>query len=116
MGAYPDGVMGLAPPIVALVLLGALAVPAAAQPAPVLPAPREIDGSPVFIALPPDAIRAIDTPTFVRGEAAARQMAEDEPVLGVRLGGEARAYPLGYLTAHEIVNDRFGDEPAAITW
>ena len=108
--------MGLAPTIVALVLLGALAAPAAAQPPPVLPVPRAIDGSPVFVALAPDAIRAIDDPTFVRGEAAARQMAEDESVLGVRLGGDARSYPLGYLTTHEIVNDRFGDAPVVVTW
>jgi len=108
--------MGLAPTIVALVLLGALAAPAAAQPPPVLPVPRAIDGSPVFVALAPDAIRAIDDPTFVQGEAAARQMAEDESVLGVRLGGEARSYPLGYLTTHEIVNDRFGDAPVVVTW
>lgn len=108
--------MDLAPTIVALVLLGALAAPAAAQPPPVLPVPREIGGSPVFVVLAPDAIRAIDDPTFVRGEAAARQMAADESVLGVRLGGEARAYPLGYLTSHEIVNDRFGNVPVAVTW
>ncbi|MBI2001760.1 MAG: hypothetical protein HYS69_11355 [candidate division NC10 bacterium] len=96
--AYPDGAMGLAPTIVALVLLGALAAPAAAQPAPVLPVPREIGGSPVFVALAPDAIRAIDDPTFVRGEAAARQMAEDEAVLGVRIAG-GDLHPTTHLSA-----------------
>ena len=96
--------------------VGGLAAPAATQPPPVLPVPREIGGSPVFVVLAPDAIRAIDDPTFVRGEAAARQMAEDESVLGVRLGGDARSYPLGYLTSHEIVNDRVGDTPVAVTW
>jgi len=98
-----------------VVLLGVLAAPAAAQP-PVLRVPSAIDGSPVFVALAPDAIRAIDDPRFVQGHAAARQIADDEPVLGVCLGGEARAYPLGHLTAHEIVNDRFGDTPVAVTW
>jgi hypothetical protein len=68
------------------------------------------------VALPPDAIRAIDAPTFVGGESAARQMTADEAVLGLRLGDQARAYPLGYLSAHEIVNDRLGDVPIAVTW
>jgi len=98
-----------------LALAGALAALAAAQPL-VLPLPDAIDGAPVHVAIPPDAIRAIDQPTFLRGEAAARQMARDEPVLGVRLAGAARAYPLGYLSSHEIVNDRFGDLPVAVTW
>lgn len=114
--AYPDRVKGLARTIVALVLLSPIVTPAAAQPPVVLPVPREIDGSPVLGVLAPDAIRAIDDPTFLRGAAAARQMVEDESVLGVRLGGGTRAYPLGFLTAHEIVNDHFGDIPVAVTW
>ncbi len=63
-----------------------------------------------------DAIRAIDDPTFVSGPEADRQMAADEPILGVRLGGATRAYPLGYLSAHEIVNDRIADTAIAVTW
>lgn len=103
--------------LVGLSLLGALAAaPVAAQRTPVLTAPNAIDGTPVFVALAPDTIPAIDAPTFLHGEAAARQMTADEPVLGVRLGGEARAYPLGFLSAHEIVNDRFGETPVAVTW
>lgn len=100
----------------ALALAGALAALAAAQHPLVLPVPDAIDGVPVHVAVPPDVIRAIDQPTFLRGDAAARQMAGDEPVLGVRLAGVARAYPLGYLSSHEIVNDRFGDVPVAVTW
>lgn len=104
-----------APP--ALVLAAALAAtPAAAQRGPILTVPAPIDGTAVSVVLAPDAIRAIDTPTFLRGEAAAAQMTADEPVLGLRLGGEARAYPLGYLSAHEIVNDRLGEIPVAVTW
>jgi hypothetical protein len=92
------------------------AAPAAAQRAPILAVPGPIDGTPVAVALPPDAIRAIDAPVFLHGGAAAAQMTDGEPVLGLRLGGEARAYPLGYLSAHEIVNDRLGDAAIAVTW
>lgn len=107
--------------IVVLLLVGALATLPAGTLAdgttpPILTVPDHIDGTSVFAALAPDAIRAIDDPTFLRGEAAASSMTEDEPVLGVRLGGEARAYPLGLLSAHEIVNDRFGDVAVAVTW
>jgi len=108
--------MGVARTIVALVLLSPIAAPVTAQPRLVFPVPREIDGSPVVGVLAPDAIRAIDAPTFLRGKAAARQMVEDESVLGVHLGGQTRAYPLGFLTAHEIVNDHFGGIPVAVTW
>jgi len=108
--------MGLARTLVAFVLSSAITAPVSAQPPLVLPVPREIDGSPVVGVLAPDAIRAIDDPTFLRGEAAARQMVEDESVLGVLLGGQTRAYPLGFLTAHEIVNDHFGETPVAVTW
>jgi hypothetical protein len=105
------------PRLLLLVLACAIvAAPVAAQRGPVLPVPPPIDGTPVFGALAPDAIRAIDAPTFLSGEAAARQMTADEPVLGLRLAGEARAYPLGYLSAHEIVNDRLGDAAIAVTW
>lgn len=105
------------PGLLVLTLACALvAAPVAAQRGPVLTVPTPIDGTSVVVALPPDAIRAIDAPTFLRGEAAAWQMTADEAVLGLRLAGEARAYPLGYLSAHEIVNDRLGDVPIAVTW
>ncbi|MBI4561975.1 MAG: DUF3179 domain-containing protein [Candidatus Rokubacteria bacterium] len=99
----------------ALVFLVAAAPVSAREPL-MLPVPDAIDGTRVFVALAPDVIRAIDVPTFVSGAAADRQMVPDEHVLGVRLGGVARAYPLGHLSAHEIVNDRFGDTPVAVTW
>jgi len=82
----------------------------------VLPLPEPLDGAPFRAVVPPDAIRAIDAPAFVRGAGAERQMAADEHVLGLALGGEARAYPLGYLSAHEVVNDRVGEVPVAVTW
>jgi hypothetical protein len=102
---------------VAVMVAGVLLfAPAAAQRAAVLTMPGPIEGTAVSAVLPPDAIRAIDAPTFLRGAAGTAQMAADEPVLGLRLGGEARAYPLGYLSAHEIVNDRVGDVAIAVTW
>lgn len=65
--------------------------------------------------VPKDGIRAIDNPTFmpVADEAS---IAATEPVITVLLNGKARAYPLRYLTAHEIVNDLFEGTPIAVTF
>ena len=37
-------------------------------------------------------------------------------VIGVNINGESRAYPIPYLSAHEIVNDVVGGQPIAATW
>ena len=43
---------------------------------------------------------------------------EGDLVLGVVVGEEARAYPIGYFwgPAHEILNDTLGGTPIAPTW
>lgn len=41
---------------------------------------------------------------------------EQLPVAYVKLDGIVRGYPLHILTWHEIVNDRFGDVPVAVTF
>ena len=43
-------------------------------------------------------------------------MKDSEPVLGVVLNGEARAYSLWHLDAHEIVNDTLAGTAIAATW
>lgn len=63
-----------------------------------------------------DGIRSLDEPTFQNLEEAAGWLTERDPVMVVALEGEARAYPLRILTAHEIVNDKIGDIPVVITY
>ncbi len=65
---------------------------------------------------PRDAIPPIDEPVFETSSAAAEWLDPDEPGAMVELGGEARFYPLSILTRHEIVNDRFGGVPVAVTY
>ena len=43
-------------------------------------------------------------------------MKDDEPVIGIFDGENARAYPTWFLDGHEIVNDRIGQLPVAATW
>jgi len=75
-----------------------------------------IDGDSMFTLLPPDAIAALHEPVYVTGEAAAAQMRDDEPVIGVIVGEDARAYSLWQLDHHEIVNDTVGGRAIAATW
>ena len=65
---------------------------------------------------PKDGIPAIDDPRFLDAEGAARWLADREPVVLLRLNGEAKVYPLQILTWHEIVNDSLGGEPVAVTF
>jgi hypothetical protein len=65
---------------------------------------------------PRDVIPPIDEPQFESTSAAAEWLDPDEPGALVQLNGEARFYPLSIMTRHEIVNDRFGDVPVAVTF
>jgi hypothetical protein len=63
---------------------------------------------------PRDGIPAIDEPEFV--PVAEATLPENEPVLGLVMNGDARAYPLRVLIWHEILNDVAGGIPVAITY
>lgn len=75
-----------------------------------------VGGEEVYQLLPVGAIPAIDDPEFVSGADAELQMRSEEPVLGVVIGEEARAYSLWQLDAHEIVNDEIAGSAIAATW
>ena len=65
---------------------------------------------------PKDGIPAITGPAFITA-AEEDRLGDREPVITVEINGEApRAYPVRYLTWHEIVNDRIGGVPVAVTF
>jgi hypothetical protein len=64
--------------------------------------------------LPRGGIPAIFDPVFVPADEA--DVPDDAWVLGVAIGGEAKAYDLNLLNHHEIVNDVVGGLPVAPTW
>ena len=64
---------------------------------------------------PKDGIPSIDDPRF-EGVAEVDHLAESEPVIGVEVNGDKRAYPLQVLMWHEIVNDTVGGVPIAVTF
>jgi hypothetical protein len=65
---------------------------------------------------PKDGIPPIDRPRFVSPGEAAGWLERDQPVIALRVAGDARAYPLQILTFHEIVNDTVGGVPVAVTF
>lgn len=65
-------------------------------------------------SIPRDGIRPIYVPTFVTADEVG--WPDEELVIGVDLAGEARAYPVGFLTQREIVNDMHRGIPTFVTW
>ncbi len=74
--------------------------------------PREeiLSGGP-----PKDGIPAILKPQFVDPQSAEFLLDEDQ-VIGVEIGGIARAYPIRILNWHEVVNDTIDDTPLVVTF
>jgi len=68
----------------------------------------------IIYALPPDAIPAIKDPEFVPASEAG--LDDNEPVIGITINGESRAYSVYLMNHHEIVNDKVGDDVFAVTW
>ncbi len=65
---------------------------------------------------PKDGIPALTDPSF-HSVTAEDDLTPREPVIAVEIAGETpRAYPIRYLTWHEIVNDLIGDVPVAVTF
>lgn len=64
---------------------------------------------------PRDGIPPIDTPRF-EPIAEADWLGAREPGALVRFNDEVRFYPLSILTRHELVNDRYGDIPVAVSF
>jgi hypothetical protein len=65
---------------------------------------------------PPDGIPSIDSPKFVSVSDGNKFLEDTDKVVGIKLNGDIRAYPLQILVWHEIVNDNVGDIPVAVTY
>ena len=65
---------------------------------------------------PRDGIPPIDHPRFESVGEANRWLDDRHPVIVVEAEGVAKAYPLGILIWHEIVNDEVGGLPVTVTY
>ena len=61
-----------------------------------------------------DCIPSIDDPRFESLDEVT--LPDREPVIGLRIGDDIRAYPLRILIRHEIVNDVVGGVPVVVTF
>ena len=64
---------------------------------------------------PRDGIPSIDDPHFVEAKSATYPLDSDR-VLGIVIDGLAKAYPIGIMNYHEIVNDHFDSTAVVITY
>jgi hypothetical protein len=77
----------------------------------IVPLDQIVSGGP-----PPDGIPSIDDPKFISIQEADKYLEDSELVLGLNINGDVRAYPLQILVWHEIVNDKVGGVPVAVTY
>lgn len=63
-----------------------------------------------------DGIPSIDDPQFTSSDDPPPKLAAGDPVFGIELNGDAKAYPQYILVWHEIVNDDVGGESIAVTY
>lgn len=65
-----------------------------------------------------DPLKPIVDAPFISARDVKDQVRPEELVLGVAIGGQARAYPLNMLTGpeREIINDTVGGRAIAATW
>ncbi len=61
-----------------------------------------------------DDIAPIYEPEFVPADQSG--YSDSELVMGVEIGDEAKAYPIGLLNRREMVNDEMGGIPYLVTW
>ena len=64
---------------------------------------------------PKDGIPSLNEPLFVTAPKA-DFLSDSDLVLGVVVGGSAKAYPIKILNWHEAVNDRIENLPVLATW
>jgi hypothetical protein len=62
-----------------------------------------------------EGIPALDDPPRIAAAEAAFLL-DSERVFGITAGGAAHAYPLRYLSWHEMVNDSLGGEPITLSY
>jgi hypothetical protein len=83
--------------------------------------PREVL---VAAGLPKDGLASLDRPPLMSAAAVdslnaaerGKYLVAEDRVIGVELGGAARAYPLRVMNWHEITNDTLGGRPVAVTY
>ena len=72
---------------------------------------RAVSGGP-----PKDGIPSIDDPSFESAADADSDLDPGDPVFGLAVDGDVRAYPQAILVSHEICNDVVAGQPVSVTY
>ncbi len=72
--------------------------------------------SEITLVLPKGSFPRIDFPEFLGKEKGLKAFFAHEPVIGIEIEGNAKAYPLNMLTTHEISNDTLSGIPILATY
>jgi len=72
--------------------------------------------SEITLVLPKGSFPRIDFPEFLGKKEGLKAFFAHEPVIGVEIEGNAKAYPLNMLTTHEISNDTLSGIPILATY
>jgi hypothetical protein len=83
---------------------------------PKLPETRPPPGLGINPWGPRDAFPVIRKPSYVSAAQGDALLGLDEPVLGLAIGTEARAYSTNQLNEHEMVVDEVGGTPVLVTY
>lgn len=67
------------------------------------------------LAMSEKEIPVVRDPAFIP-PSQATFLEDDDLVLGVLSGGEAKAYPIRILGLYEVINDHVGDQAISATW
>jgi hypothetical protein len=65
-----------------------------------------VDGDPVVQMMSPESLPSLDRPALVPLDRHTNPPDWDERVIGLELGSQQRAYPVGLLETYEVVNDQ----------
>ena len=63
-----------------------------------------------------DGIPPLESPRQLWPEEAAAWINDSDPVIGIELNGDARAYPIRIIAWHEMVNDTIGGVPVSLAY
>ena len=82
------------------------------------PAPKKtfVKGDTLYTLLNPGDIPPIMEPVYVSVTEAEKTYYDNEPLLVVADGDEAKAYSIWHLDHHEVVNDYINGKAITITW
>lgn len=67
-------------------------------------------------AVPRDAFPVFTNPRLTPADEVGDDLRAADRVIGVFVGGEARAYPVAVMGIHELGNDVCGGVPIAVSW